>query len=57
MDVNQAMRRVGHPGLGGFTALEGLPPTGVFNDVVEAANGDLFFTADRDAGLYRLPRR
>ena len=25
--------------------------------VVEAANGDLFFTADRDAGLYRLPRR
>ena len=41
----------------GLPALEGLPPTGVFNDVVEAANGDLFFTADRDAGLYRLPRR
>ncbi|MGB1202116.1 MAG: hypothetical protein ACPG75_01030, partial [Alloalcanivorax venustensis] len=33
----------------GLPALEGLPPTGVFNDVVEAANGDLFFTADRDA--------
>ena len=41
----------------GLPALEGLPPTGVFNDVVEAANGDLFFTADRDPGLYRLPRR
>ena len=41
----------------GLPVLEGLPPTGVFNDVVEAANGDLFFTADRDAGLYRLPRR
>jgi sugar lactone lactonase YvrE len=41
----------------GLPALEGLPPTGVFNDVVESANGDLFFTADRDAGLYRLPRR
>ena len=41
----------------GLPALDGLPPTGVFNDVVEAANGDLFFTADRDAGLYRLPRR
>lgn len=41
----------------GLPALEGLPPTGVFNDVVEAANGDLFFTADREAGLYRLPRR
>lgn len=41
----------------GLPTLDGLPPTGVFNDVVEAANGDLFFTADRDAGLYRLPRR
>ncbi|HIK75827.1 MAG TPA: hypothetical protein EYG00_14160 [Alcanivorax sp.] len=41
----------------GLPVLDGLPPTGVFNDVVEAANGDLFFTADRDAGLYRLPRR
>lgn len=41
----------------GLPALDGLPPTGVFNDVVEAANGDLFFTADRGAGLYRLPRR
>lgn len=41
----------------GLPALDGLPPTGVFNDVVEAANGDLFFTADRAAGLYRLPRR
>jgi len=40
----------------GLPALEGLPPTGVFNDVVEAANGDLYITADREAGLYRLPR-
>ncbi len=40
----------------GLPVLEGLPPTGMFNDVVEAANGDLYLTADRSAGLYRLPR-
>ena len=55
--VDGATRTLAEDLLVGLPALEGLPPTGVFNDVVEAANGDLFFTADRDAGLYRLPRR
>tara|TARA_R110001606_G_scaffold261206_5_gene409255 strand:- start:7338 stop:8978 length:1641 start_codon:yes stop_codon:yes gene_type:complete len=41
----------------GLPALKGLPPTGVFNDVVEAANGDLYFTADAKGGLYRMQRR
>lgn len=41
----------------GLPALKGLPPTGVFNDVVEAGNGDLYFTADVEGGLYRMKRR
>ncbi|WP_421705485.1 SMP-30/gluconolactonase/LRE family protein [Alloalcanivorax xenomutans] len=41
----------------GLPQLQGLPPTGVFNDVVEAANGDLYFSADRKGGLYRMKRR
>lgn len=41
----------------GLPALKGLPPTGVFNDVVEASNGDLYFTADAKGGLYRMKRK
>jgi len=41
----------------GLPQVKGLPPTGVFNDVVAADNGDLYYTADVKAGLYRIPRR
>ena len=41
----------------GLPPVEGLPPTGLFNDVAATASGDLYYTADVEAGLHRIRRR
>jgi len=41
----------------GLPALPGATPTGVFSGIAVTAEGDIYYTADVEGGLYRLPRR
>lgn len=41
----------------GLPALPEPTPTSVFNGIAVTSEGDIYYTADREGGLYRLPRR
>lgn len=41
----------------GLPDVPGPPPGGTFSDIAATEDGDLYYTADVEAGLYRLPPR